>query len=493
MDYLEEIINSLDRAEKKEFQHFIQRNKKRAERKDLALFKLYDDPPLPSVKKQMALLEIPNSNAYYGTRKRLYAHLSDFAILKANEEDQSAGSRVRGWYNIATHLFDRGLDKLAWNMLEKGRELAKKNDLFAELNAIYLLQIKNLHRQNEWSLFELTRAYERNQKLLRSDEKMILFHADLRQNMHQLSQSHMDVDLRMVLRRLMTQNNLEMDITQSPRLLTSVLETIRDSAKMMRQYDSFEKMATTLYAGLIDKTRAKYNVEILYMISHARYRNKRFAEALESLTSTREELLRCSKTMQRQVNLRIALLHAANALFLKGPQSAIEILSTLMEEKLSSVQESNAIVNLSTYHFYNEDFKSALRSMNSLKHSDSWYLDKMGEEWLLKQKMIELLIVHELGEVDLFESRERAIQRKFKSLLKQEKYQRAKAFLSLTKSYHNRLYEIDLDLLAKKTEVSWTWLPKEQEDLQAMMFYAWLKSKVVGQPCFDTLRGLVRS
>ena len=42
---------------------------------------------------------------------------------------------------------------------------------------------------------------------------------------------------------------------------------------------------------------------------------------------------------------------------------------------------------LSMYHFHNIDFKSALKTINSLYHSDNWYRKKTNEEWIMKKKL----------------------------------------------------------------------------------------------------------
>ncbi len=40
-------------------------------------------------------------------------------------------------------------------------------------------------------------------------------------------------------------------------------------------------------------------------------------------------------------------------------------------------------------------------------------------------------------------------------------------------------------------EVSFDWIPIEQEDLHASVYYAWLKSKIVGETAYKVLLNLV--
>jgi hypothetical protein len=380
---------------------------------------------------------------------------------------------------------------LGWNILQKAADLGQKNRLYEELNAIYLLQVEKLHLQDKINLFDLVRAYETNRELLLQSENVALFQAELRQNMAQASLSGMEIDLKQILHRIIAQNSLDSDVTQDPRLLCTVMRTIRDSAVYSKQYLSFEHLAEGLYRGLYDKSQAEYNVQLLYMIAHSKYRNKKFKESQDYLRQLEEQLAHCAKTSQRQQALRVSLLDAANDICLGHIDLAIDKLETLLTKPLSGRQECNAILNLSTYYFYKGDYKMAHRTMLRLRHTDMWHEDQLGIEWLLQQKMIELLIFHELEERDLTESRLRAIKRKFMDLLALPRYQKASAFLELVKTYNQKMEEIDLVELEQRIEVSWEWLPKEQEDLQAMMFYAWIKSKIVKEPSYDVLLGLL--
>ncbi len=204
MDYLQNIISSLDEAEKREFQYFIQRNKRKDQRKDLELFKLYCKDKKPTSKEQIAILDLPNSNAYHSTRKRLYHHLSDFALIKAVDEDQSSASRVSGLINISRHLFDRGLDKIAWNLLIKAEGLAIKNECFAELNSILLLQADKIHLQDKKHMVEVLRAYDENRLRLEEEERIALLQAELRQRIRQALATGRDVEWVMIVRETLS-------------------------------------------------------------------------------------------------------------------------------------------------------------------------------------------------------------------------------------------------------------------------------------------------
>ena len=78
----------------------------------------------------------------------------------------------------------------------------------------------------------------------------------------------------------------------------------------------------------------------------------------------------------------------------------------------------------------------------------------------------------------MVESKIRSMERKFGDLFQVAVYEKAKVFLGLIKEYVYAGSDLDIEKFKKKIEMSFKWLPKEEEDLQAMIFYSWLRSKV---------------
>ena len=66
-------------------------------------------------------------------------------------------------------------------------------------------------------------------------------------------------------------------------------------------------------------------------------------------------------------------------------------------------------------------------------------------------------------------------------------YQRVKIFLKLVKEVVLDPTVLKSASFKEKVDASFEWLPIEEEDIQAMSFYAWLKSKMQRRPFYDVL------
>ena len=117
----------------------------------------------------------------------------------------------------------------------------------------------------------------------------------------------------------------------------------------------------------------------------------------------------------------------------------------------------------------------------------------MGREWLLKRLLMEVILYSELEEFELVDSRIRNIRRSFRDLLAVEPYNRAKPFLSIIKQINSAGNTANNSghNLSVLLESLFNFLPAEQEDLQAMLFYAWLKSKAAKKSFYEVLLEIV--
>ena len=491
MDDLSTLVHSLDEKEQLEFQFFIQRNRNKKQRKDLALFRaiVSGETYKGEGYKQ---LEIPNANAYHAVRRRLYRHLSDFILLRAVQEDMNSISRVNGMLSVARHLFEAGSGKVAWKTLERAEKLANDNELFEALNEIFLLQAEMIEQVPDGRLPEIIARYEKNKEKLILSERIAIAKSMVRQKVLKFKKEGRDIDLAAVLKDSVKAFELQEQMLDSPKLLYGMLSTIRESVIASKDFHSFGPIVENAFASLKEKGDHYNNTRILYMLAHAKYRNKRFASAECDLATMEVELVHCDRMFRRQMMHKLLQLRAGNLLFLEELARSIDILEGLLQDKFLNEHSANNVrLNLVVYHFLNSDPKQARETLKRLQHSDKWYKEHMGIEWSLKRDLLELLLFHELNEPDLVSSRLRSIQRRYKELFHQKTYKRVQVFLALIKEYMENETLIDLHALEEKVEVSWDWLPKEEEDLQAMMFFAWFRSKLNGKALYANILELI--
>jgi hypothetical protein len=160
--------------------------------------------------------------------------------------------------------------------------------------------------------------------------------------------------------------------------------------------------------------------------------------------------------------------------------------------RLPTNEKLNMQLNLAVYYFQSAEYKKANKTMMEIGHSDKWLEEKMGKEWRFKKNMIELIIQYELGNDDIALARIRTIEKQFSAFLTHPAYQRARLFLSFIKRMALHPDEVASPKFAKDVEEAQMGWPGHKEDIQAITFFCWLKSKMVKRDYYEVLLETVR-
>ena len=128
-----------------------------------------------------------------------------------------------------------------------------------------------------------------------------------------------------------------------------------------------------------------------------------------------------------------------------------------------------------------------------MNDSDANYTKNMGQEGLLKKQILEIMNHFELENTDYVETRIKAVKRMHENLFHRFPYNRAKSFLNLMNKLNNNPFIATTNEFATLVEKSFSFVPKEMEDLQAMTFYAWLKAKMLNKNYYDIVVEMVNS
>ena len=492
MKYLEEIIGSLEEEDQREFQAFIQRNKQKKDRKDLKLFELLSERQL-STGEIIAQLALPNANAYHSLRKRLYRHLSDFVLLKSMDQEVTASGSVNALYTMARYLFQKGLNEAAWKLLIRAEKFGLQNELFDLLKTIYLLQIEYCHLNDQVVLEEVIQRYEDNNIKLQQTEKILLLQAVLKKRVLDSKRQGIEVSFEDIFAETLTDFKMKRLSRESPKILYALMSTLRQWVIISKEFHAFEPTLERSYHALVNRDHPYYLVQLLMMLAHTKYRTKRFAESMDYLAEAEALLTSTPAHYQKSTRPRITQLRAANLIFLDGLDEAIALLESLLQQKVSDKIKSNVITNLGIFCFYKQDYKRCLRLLNSYEHTETWYKNHMGREWLMKRDLMVVLLHNDSGDKDLAEARIRSIERKYTELFQQKRYRRAALFLSLIKRIVYNEGAMDLKEIEQKVPVAWDWVPRKEEDLQAMLFSAWLRSKVTPASFYECIVELINT
>lgn len=498
MDQLNELISTLSESDKREFRIFINRQKNKVTRKDLDLFELIvADKPKEEIVKELYLS--PNKVAYHTLRKRLLKHLINFVIIKQVDEDNTTNSSVLGLISLATYLFNKKSTEMAWRVLRKAEKLAIENELHDLLHTIYHLQIDKSDSEFSPDINEIHTKLLTNKAILDENEKANIAYNFIKNELNKLKIKGTQQNLETIIDEFLKKYDVETLLYKRPNILFKVLDLTRRILFAKKDFYAFEPYLIRTY-NLINnrygfsKNNHFYKINLLYLIAHILFRNRKFEESNNYLEEMFKNMNAYNGIYFNYFFSKYIQLKASSLSYLDKNTEAIDLLNNIENQMLAkmSVQDQlNIQLNLSVYYFNENDFKKASFIHINFNHSESWYEKKMGKEWVLKKDLIDIIIQYELGNVEIVLNRIRAFEASFTEFLQQPIYQRALGFLFFIKTL------IDTPELVKDKDYQQKLanqlinIPQEQEDLQAMAFYCWMKSKMINKPYYSVLLDVV--
>lgn len=496
MDNLRDIVHSLEEEELREFRTFINRQKSKRNRKDLELFEVLceDEEYKASTMLQRLYPKDKNKEAYHALRKRLFRHLSDFIVMKRMDDDTTAASKIMGTVSVAQYLFDKRMYRLAWNYLRKAEDLATKAEEHNLLHMIYNLQVRHANHENASALDEIIEKRENNKLVLEEEERAVIANAVIRQRLEEAKRHGSAINFDEIIHEVLDKHGLSEALYRKPGMLYNIISIIRSAIIARKDYFTFEPYVIDLY------TRAEtakafsihshyYKLSFLYMIAHVLYRNKKFTECLQWLGKLEAEVNKHKKAHYNLFYPKYLMLYAQAKDFQGLNYEAIETLEKALEGdyKFEATDTYNMQLNLTVFYFQKGDFRRANQQVLSLGHTDSFLEKKMGREWVLKKNLIEMLIQYELGNDDIATTRLNTIERKYKDMFKAEPYARVSTFLKLVRRYFRDPFFAATAEFMQEAATSIDKQPHEREDIQAMGFYSWLKSKMENRNYYKVL------
>jgi tetratricopeptide (TPR) repeat protein len=388
---------------------------------------------------------------------------------------------------MARYLFQKGLYGPAWKLLMKAEKYGIQHELFDLLNTIYLLQLEYCHLQETTPLSEIIARYEQNNDRLKQSEKIMVLQAVLKERVLNAKRQGLDVSFTDILTETLSDFKMKRLSRESPKILYTLMYTLRQWVVVSKEFHSFEPLVERSLLSLTNRKNHYYIVQLTVMLAHAKYRTKKFQGSMDSLETMTSHLTQTPVHFQKSILIKVNQLKAANLIFLGGLDESIQLLEELMEQNLPERVRGNIITNLGIYYFYRHDYRRCIQLLNTYAHTDTWYKNHLGIEWLVKRDLMAVLLFNDAGEKDLAEVRIRSIERKYSELFQKKRYERVGSFLGLIKRIVYEEGVLNLEELEQQVEVSWEWVPREEEDLQAMIFYSWLRSKITRQTFYECM------
>jgi hypothetical protein len=502
LDILSEIISSFGPEETRKFRTFLNRFKDKKNRKDSELFALYLKYITPDRNILLNALypEDKNPEAYHATRKRLIRQLLDFIAAEESAREDIPERPVENLLIVCKNLFERKCEEAGWHLLKQAEDQALKLESYRLLNEIYNLQIEKSLSEFAPDLPEILAGKKKYYDLYRQEENARTANQLIRYELNKAVVSGSEINLQQIIKNVLNDYELNEAVSLSPRLAWNLISITRSVILSEKDFNSFEPYVISHFNNLENQGRFTsqtqfYRNSLLYMIAHVLYRNKKFVKAEFYLKILHEAITTGDKKYFLRFYPDYVLLQAAVLNYSGRNKDAVKLLEGLAggkQIKLTKAQLFNTYLNLSTYYFQQKDYNKSVRQFRNIQHSDKWLRKVMGMEWVMKKDIIECINQFELGNNDLIEKRIRSIENNFAELLSRPRYQRVKTFLDFVKEINRNPQIAATREFEQKVEQSFEFVGPAYEDIQAMTFYGWLKSKMVRKDYYQVLLELVK-
>ncbi|GGG19452.1 hypothetical protein GCM10011344_20170 [Dokdonia pacifica] len=491
---LYDLIHSLSTEDYEKFKSYIRRKNKRTDTKNLALLKLLRQSQLPANIDHI-LYGKASKNAYHALCKRLHDNLIDFIASRSLETETTEEFEVLKLILTARILYEQEIHKAAQKTLQKAATLAKTHDLYSMLTEIYHTQIQYTHLHPEINLEILIQDFQINQKLHQHQENLNLAYAYIKNKISQTN-NIVTVDVNQLLSDAFQKFNITIDTSLTFKSLYQLLEIINTVARLENNYvDALPFFERVYHKINLKKTLSNkhlyYHIHLLYFMANAYFRNRQFERATGYLDTMKSHML--SERGKYELRFRESEL-LLRTLILNYTGHGLDAI-TLLEKHFESSQQKNKTQNpdlilvLCICLTQQERHKQAHSALNKLRHSTTWYIAKMGEDWVIKHDLLELITHIELEHIDLVASLLKRFKRKYKHVIQHEN--RLQDFLKTLEIIYKYPEEIKSIRFRESVKRLFTSKDKAKEDIFMLSYFAWIHSKTTQKSLYQTTLDLL--
>ncbi|WP_299125213.1 hypothetical protein [uncultured Winogradskyella sp.] len=494
---IKSIIDTFSSEDQQKFIAYLEQKNKRKDTKNIKLFKLLTKGEADSKAICNHLYNSNQNNAYHALRKRLFQSLIDFTANKNLEDENSIDMQIIKYILASrTYLLQKNYE-IAYKILDKAERLADEHLLFPILNEIYHTKIQYAANYPKIDLEELIIKQKENQEKHQLEDQLNVVYAKLKSVLNAISYEGKVINFEQILQDTLKDNNIKISESLSFKSLYQILAIANISALVTTQYFQIEDFVLKSYEILKNKKdtdkQLYYQIHIVYIIANTLFRNKKFDISLRYIKEMEQLMLLKRRIYFKDFVLKKTLVEALNLNFNNHQNEAIELVESTIKVKHNDLESLLDLhLSLLMFYFQKEDFLKAKSILSQFYHTDKWYIEKAGIDWVIKKNLAELLLYIELQEDDLFYSRLKSFKRRYTSYLKQIGQFRIFTFLNFAELYYLKPENITSDDFKNRVESAFEWTKVNEEDIFVMSFYAWLKNKMEGRNLYKTTLRLVK-
>lgn len=496
MIHIKEILIAFTKEEQEEFILFLSKKNKRKDVKNIELVKLLLSDHFSSKEIAEKLYGKQNKVALHALRKRLFTSLLDFTANLSIQQETSLDIQLIKYIISARSFLKKGQIKIAYQILEKTIGIAQENQLFTILNEVYHTKIEYAYKHSTTNIDKLIANFKENQQQLLLHDSLNIAYAKIRKSLQEYQHQQKNINIKKLIEDNLRKQKIDNLTVLSFKSLYQIIQITNISSVQKFNYWDIEEFVLETYQLIQNHTSKNkqlyYHIEILYIIANILFRNRKFKKSLEFL----DVMLNCMKEDKqkyfKQYIYKHQLILALNLNFTNQQDKAITLLASVLNKKnIDIVAKLDIELSLIVFYFQNSSLHKAKKLFANFYHTDKWYIEKAGIVWIIKKNLIEILLLIDLGDIDLVDSRLRSFKKKYTKILANFDLQNVLAYLKLIEAFYKQPEIATSKEFYTKVNTSFNWIENKKEDIFMMSFYAWLKAKMTKKGVYEITLNLV--
>jgi tetratricopeptide (TPR) repeat protein len=497
MDHFSRIYKVTQPKQKKRFAEYL-----KAEADDSRVLELFT---LITGKKNRSTAEIAQilyndatkTDNVRRNRKNLTDLLIDFIAADRLNTDSSVAGFVRKMLNVAEFLVERLDPELARHFLDTAEEKVSRMSRYDLMESIFhfrLLHAEKLGIDSGEAYLSWKKNHSRYNRLMHLLGAERMLH-------HQLSSYRLKgivPDQAVLMDDFYERFAPSQEERLNPGYMSRLAAIFRKVMITTKDYWRIEPAVAEMYEllernGRFTEEEREAQMGFLAILAQAAYRNRHF-ETAEKHLDVIQRLLPSPVPRNHPYYVKMVSLRAAIFGYTNRYREAIRILQQCLsgDQPIQHEEERCQMqFNLALCTFCDQDYQGALQHMLAIERSDKWLFDRFGVEWIYKKQMVTVILLWESGQYESAAALLNKMLHDYGEFLKQEIYQRAKQFMHFVLRYFEEpdlIREVSFHREIRDAKISWG----EKEDIHAILFFCWLRAKMLGRPFYPVLQARLR-
>lgn len=435
MDVLHQIIEGLSKEEIRFYKLFAHRQQAGDDRKDLRLLDMLRKQSGDDDTLFRKLYPDGDKNAYYRLRNRLIEDINRSLHLQHYQDDELL--QLLHLYTMVRLFSSKGQHSLAVHFLKKAEQKAIKAEHLELLDLIYGEFIRLSHELLIIDPEQYIRLRQENQEALRRLREMddllavVSYRLKITQNFDDKENS-----LTAILERATSGFSQDTSLLHSARFRIKLYSLVSQMLLQKKDYPELEKYLLKTYDTfcadhIFTRNTHETRLQMLTYLVNCLFKNGKVKASLAYA-----EMLREAMDAFNQLHFDKYEIFYYNALVNNYSTfdipRAIEILQQMLQArtlKKNPFYELFVYLNLATSYFDLKQYSQAIKSLSKVYLLDAW--EKADASVGFRVAMAELIIRHELGDMEFWHYRRDQLLRLFSDRFQNTEHQKERELLAL--------------------------------------------------------------